>query len=377
MFQPRSQRSQLRDEITALLLRGGLIGLAAFAVALSFIVVPRLLGTIWPTAQEQTGFRGTGMLRIEFEQDLAGLGEVNQLPDDFMGGPIPPEEGEQLAGDIYENVQVLGHLTDANFNRLMLAITEWVGQGEGCAYCHGDTGEFASDDIYSKVVARRTIEVTWAINEDWSSHVQETGVTCYTCHRGNQVPEYVWFLPEVNSRWAGSAARFQNLARPAQNMTSNYSTSLPVDALAIYLLEDSQPVAVHGLAALDQAGVSNASIYHTYQTYNLMMHFSSALGTNCTYCHNTRSLPVVEGLTPQWANAQIGRQMVLDINNAHVLATEEYLPAHRLGPLGDVAKVNCTTCHRGVVRPLGGQSMLPDWPELASREPIYEAAAPE
>jgi photosynthetic reaction center cytochrome c subunit len=42
-----------------------------------------------------------------------------------------------------------------------------------------------------------------------------------------------------------------------------------------------------------------------------------------------------------------------------------------------VAKVNCTTCHRGAVRPLGGQSMLPDWPELASREPIYEAAAPE
>jgi photosynthetic reaction center cytochrome c subunit len=373
MFEPRNPRSQLRDEITSLLLRGALIGLAAFALAIAFVVIPRQLGSIYPTVQEQTGFRGTGMERVKFEADLAALGEANRLPDDYMGGPIPPEPGEPLAGDIYENVQILGHLTDANFNRLMLAITEWVAQDEGCAYCHGDTGEFASDDVYAKVVSRKMIEMVWDINENWTGHVQETGVTCWTCHRGAQVPEYIWFLPEANSRWAGSAARFQNLARPAQNMTSNYSTSLPVDALEVYLLEDSQPVAIHGLTALDTEGASNASIYHAYQTYNLMMHFSSALGVNCTYCHNTRSLPDPEGFTPQWANAQIGRQMVLGINNDHILSTEEFLPEHRLGPLGDVAKVNCTTCHRGVNKPLGGQSMLADWPELASRNPVYSA----
>ncbi len=39
-------------------------------------------------------------------------------------------------------------------------------------------------------------------------------------------------------------------------------------------------------------------------------------------------------------------------------------PAHRLGVLGDVAKVNCTTCHQGVFKPLYGESMAKDYPEL-------------
>jgi photosynthetic reaction center cytochrome c subunit len=372
MMDDNKTRSQVRDEITGLMLRGGLIGLCAFALAIAFMVVPRQLGNIDPTVQEQTGFRGTGMARIEFVRELEQLAALNALPDDYMGGPIPPEPGEQLAGDIYENVQILGHLTDANFNRLMLAITEWVSPEEGCAYCHGDTGEFASDDIYAKVVSRNMIQMTWAINEEWDAHVAETGVTCYTCHRGNNVPEYVWNLPVPHSNWAGPTPRYQNVAMPNQTMTSNYSTALPIDALRVYLLEDSQPVGVHGLEPRDTAGVSNASIYHTYQTYNLMMHFSSGLGVNCTYCHNTRSLPLVEGHTPQWANAQIGRQMVLEVNNLHILPTEPLLPEHRLGPLGDVAKVNCSTCHQGVPKPLGGQSPLADWPELASQTPVYE-----
>jgi photosynthetic reaction center cytochrome c subunit len=41
-------------------------------------------------------------------------------------------------------------------------------------------------------------------------------------------------------------------------------------------------------------------------------------------------------------------------------------PAERLGPQGDVAKLNCATCHQGAFKPLYGQSMLKDHPELAS-----------
>ena len=40
-------------------------------------------------------------------------------------------------------------------------------------------------------------------------------------------------------------------------------------------------------------------------------------------------------------------------------------PEGRLGPTGDVAKINCATCHQGVSKPLHGVSMLPDYPELA------------
>eukprot|EP01041_Mallomonas_annulata_P041336 gene41336-65399_t len=37
------------------------------------------------------------------------------------------------------------------------------------------------------------VEMTQHINADWKTHVAGTGVTCYTCHRGNPVPQNVWF----------------------------------------------------------------------------------------------------------------------------------------------------------------------------------------
>jgi len=43
------------------------------------------------------------------------------------------------------------------------------------------------------VVARRMIQMTQRINVDWKPHVADTGVTCYTCHRGNNIPANVWF----------------------------------------------------------------------------------------------------------------------------------------------------------------------------------------
>jgi photosynthetic reaction center cytochrome c subunit len=50
-----------------------------------------------------------------------------------------------------------------------------------------------------------------------------------------------------------------------------------------------------------------------------------------------------------------------------------------LGVLGDVAKVNCATCHQGVFKPLYGESMAKDYPELTgvmSHETAPAAAAP-
>ena len=43
-------------------------------------------------------------------------------------------------------------------------------------------------------------------------------------------------------------------------------------------------------------------------------------------------------------------------------------PEQRLGPTGDVAKANCATCHQGAYKPLNGQSMLKDFPELATTD---------
>ena len=45
----------------------------------------------------------------------------------------------------------------------------------------------------TKVIARRMFQMTKHINQDWTQHVAQTGVTCYTCHRGRPVPAQVWF----------------------------------------------------------------------------------------------------------------------------------------------------------------------------------------
>jgi len=352
----KKTRNQIRDEIAGLMFRGALIGIIAFTAAVAFMVIPRQLGRIWPVETVQTGFRGTGMEVVDFVSDSEALAAAN-IPPVATSVPIPPEPGEPLARDVYPNSEPLGHLTVRNYDRLVAQMREWVGN---------DT-LFSEEENYATEVARLMIPMTWNINENWDGHVADTAVTCYTCHRGEQVPANVWNIPEPLNDWAGPSAMFQNQAR-----ASTYSTTLPVDALQTYLLEDEQLVGVHGYSSRDEDDSSNASIYHTYQTYALMMHFANSLGVNCTYCHNTRSPADPAGYTPQWGTAQLGRIMVQEINNEYILATEPLLPPERLGPLGDVAKVNCTTCHQGATKPLLGQSMVAEWPELISSEPVYE-----
>ena len=94
---------------------------------------------------------------------------------------------------------------------------------------------------------------------------------------------------------------------------------------------------------------------------------------NCTFCHNTRSFAAWDQSTPQRATAWYGIRMVRDLNE-HVLdPLRAPLPPHRWGALGDGPKVNCTTCHQGVYKPLFGVSQLKDYQELAG---VVPAAAP-
>src|SRR6056297_2524672 len=140
------------------------VGAAGGAVFLAAMIVA--WGQPYATESQQTGPRGTGMHVQEFVSHLEA-GDPTVL-DYYQDEPFYPEEGEELAGDIYENVQVLGNLTDANFNRLMNAITLWVAPDEGCTYCHAgaNDGEYADDDLYTKVVARSMIQMTQNINQN-------------------------------------------------------------------------------------------------------------------------------------------------------------------------------------------------------------------
>ncbi|MEP3784708.1 photosynthetic reaction center cytochrome PufC [Ascidiaceihabitans sp.] len=344
----------------------GAVGSAIFAAAL--IVT---WGNPAQTSSMQTGPRGTGMSVPEFNVALAKA-DPDIANFDTADEPWIPEGDEDLAKDIYQNVQVLGDLTEDNFNRVMAAMTQWIAPEEGCAYCHGDSDleDYGNDDLYTKVVSRRMIEMTQAINEEWDGHVnanKEVGVTCYTCHRGEHVPSNIWFrINPVNAKTAGWSAN-QNRAT-----SLSQSTSLPSDALEKYLLEE-ETIAVHSLESRE-AGVPGqddyASIQDTERTYSLMNYFANSLGVNCVFCHNSRAFYDGGQVTPQWGTASLGILMVQEINNDYLVPLKDTYPANRLGPIyADAPKAACKTCHKGYQQPLQGLNVIENYPELASSEP--------
>ena len=349
-----------------------LLGALGTAVTVAAFLV--VVGQPFKTDSLQTGPRGTGMSRAEFVSDLAKPDPTIEVM--YTEDPWIPEGGEALAGDIYENVQVLGALTEDNFNRVMLAMTDWVSPEQGCAYCHGNVEleEYGNDDLYTKVVARRMIEMTQVINEDWDGHVnanKQVGVTCYTCHRGQNVPSDIWFsLGSVNEAAAGWSA-IQNRV----TVQSQY-TSLPSDALETFLLDYGR-ISVSNLEAhvAERPNEDGVTTWQdTERTYSLMNYVANSLGVNCVFCHNSRAFYDVEQVTPQWSTAQLGIAMVQDINNEFLVPLESEYPPERLGPVfADAPKVACKTCHKGYQQPLQGTNVIADWPELATTgEPVYE-----
>ena len=316
-----------------------------------------------PVNMVQHGYRGTAMAEVYNPRALATQADLNKLPD-----PIAPAAAEgPRAKDVFKNVKLLGELSVGEFSRHMVAITSWVAPKEGCVYCH-NAADFADDSKYTKVVARRMIEMTQHINSDWKTHVAETGVTCYTCHRGNGVPQNIWFnTANVDNpkRLMGYSAG-QNLVAPAAA-----DASLPGDPFTPFL-DEAAGIRVIGTTALP-AG-NRQSIKQTEWTYSLMMHMSQSLGVNCTYCHNTRSFAEWDQSSPQRGTAWYGIRMARDLNKDYLGSLASVFPPERLGPQGDVAKLNCATCHQGAFKPLYGQSMLKDHPELASAVKVSVAA---
>lgn len=303
----------------------------------------------------QRGYRGVAMGQIYEPSALAQKVSDNQVP-----GYLPqlPAVGPK-ASVAYKNVQVLGDLSVGQFTRTMASITQWVAPQQGCNYCH-NPANMASDEKYTKVVARRMIQMTQRVNVNWQQHVQATGVVCYTCHRGNNIPVNYWF-DEVPLKTGGVTEA--NMGVNGANHVLG-EASLPHDAFAPYL-ERAENIRVNGTQALP--GTNRQSIKNAEWTYALMMHFSTALGVNCTYCHNSRAFADWTQSTPQRVTAWYGIRMVRDLNDNYMDPLHTVFPDYRLGPSGDTAKVNCTTCHQGAYKPLLGVSMAKDFPELGGQ----------
>lgn len=316
-----------------------------------------------PKVTSQNGYRGTGMDHIQTKSTLAKNAVANYIPPPPY--PLEARDGP-LATAQYQNVKVLTDLSADEFNRLMLSITEWVAPKEqGCNYCH-NPANMASDEVYQKVVARRMIQMTRNINTNWQSHVQQTGVTCWTCHRGKGVPEYKWAGLAPEGKTIRGMKHYQNT--PDKNV--GYS-SLPHNIYEPYLL-GAKNVRVGSPGAYGPGAA--VPIQNAEQTYGLMMRVSTALGVNCTYCHNTNNFTSWNTSNPARVTAWYGIRMARNINGEYIQPLAGVFPASGKGPQGDPWKVNCMTCHQGVNKPLGGVSMLKDHPALAGSR--FDKAVP-
>lgn len=337
----------------------------AYAAVAAAAVVVVLTLELPPVSTQQTGYRGLGIEQVNTVRHLDAQAAANQLPP--VVDPVPPDGTK--SSEVYQNVQVLGDLNSAEFTRLMQAITEWVAPVEGCAYCHADGEELSCDSLYTKVVARRMLQMTQHLNSDWgANHVAPAGVTCYTCHRGQNVPQAIWFKnpgPQQAQGFAGGKAG-QNTPE-----ASNGHSSLPFDPFTPFLLGDRN-IRIISTEALPET--NRSSIKQAEWTYAQMIYQSEALGVNCTYCHNSRSFFAWDQSSPARTKAWYGIRLARDLNNAYLEPLQPVYPPHRLGPTGDAPKVNCATCHRGANKPLLGQSILKDYQGLGPYTPGPTAA---
>ncbi len=347
--------------------KGGLVLVGAAGAALLGLAMI-LHFELPPVQTVQRGYRGTAMVENYHPADVRAFVAANAVP---VSLPALPAAGAK-AGDAYKNVQVLGSLSVGQFTRLMVSITQWVAPKGGCAYCH-NVANMADDGLYTKVVARRMIQMVQHINADYQPHVAQTGVTCYTCHRGNPVPSQIWFHDPGPSHPSGMVETGvgKNFAAGSVN-----NSSLPYDPFTPFL-EKVTAVGADGIRVQSEValpGTDASSIKQAEWTYALMIHFSQSLGVNCTYCHNSRSFGDWSQSTPQRVVAWHGIRMVRDLNTNYLDSLHDVFPAGRLGPTGDSPKLNCATCHQGVYKPLLGVSMVQSFPELKAPLPPYVRA---
>ena len=109
------------------------------------------------------------------------------------------QQKSQIRADegVFHNLQVFPqNITHDELISAMRGFTR--GLGTRCDHCHvanppgsKEQFDFPSDAKPEKKVARTMLRMTRAANADYVSKVNAHGgtVTCWTCHRGNTVPE--------------------------------------------------------------------------------------------------------------------------------------------------------------------------------------------
>ena len=335
-----------------------LIGLVAVAAFVLF--VPTWTGP--PKTAREVGF----------PQQMLFTGKVEQADFNRVPTPLPPAtDGGPAATAVYKNVQVLTDVSAAEFMRLQTAITAWVAPKQGCAFCHAGT-DYASDAVPAKLAARVMLRMTRHINSDWSNHVAQAGVTCYTCHRGRPVPAEIWFpsSPPPHNTFLGRQENWQEAADTVRKF-------FPDASYSEYLLDD-EPIAAQS-TTVEHSNTVAAQV-EVKRIYEMMMTMSDGIGVNCGYCHNSRNFQSWAESTPfRWVGYYAIR-MVRDLNRNFLLPIAAIipqtrtlegqtrlpvLPAREAGSQLGNGLVLCATCHMGSTKPMGGANMLHDYPGLS------------
>jgi len=305
------------------------IAASAMVLLLSACVGERQTDTV------QVGYRGVAMEQNYTRDDVKSAFAQVKIPD-----PLPPA-GESPPGPLpWRNVQVLNDVSPTEFLRTMTAMTTWVAGTGNCAYCHNVAALWSDTlpdgkPIYTKLVARRMLQMTRQINGQYPQHVKNTGVTCYTCHLGKPLPNGLWFYTDQN------------------------------DYLRHYLDRDGARVISQ---AMRPSGTGNlSSVKQAEWTYALMISQSKSLGVNCTYCHNSRQFASWTQAPAARVTAYHGILMLREVNATYLSPLQAVYPSVRLGALGDAPKAQCVTCHNGNYKPLYGAQMVKHYPALWGR----------
>jgi photosynthetic reaction center cytochrome c subunit len=295
--------------------------------------------------------------------------------------PLPPAPANgQAATQAYTNIKVLTDVSAPEFMRLQQAITQWVAPKQGCSFCH-QGNDYASDANPHKQAARLMIAMVRHINAGWASHVQPSGVTCFTCHRGQPVPAETWF--------PSNPAPIRHFIAKQENWQENGDTVrkfFPDAGWELYLLQDT-PISVQSITALPSHTVASQIV--AKRVYEMMMQMSDGIGVNCGFCHNSRVLQSWAQSSPYRWNGYSGIKLTQDLNRNYLLRLAglvpqdraiidetalPVLPARDVNPQRGNGLIVCATCHYARPAPLGGAAMLKDYPGLTDPPPAKAAA---
>ncbi len=352
-----------------------LAGTAAVVLAIVAIKVPDWHGP---------GVHGTQMgYRANSSVQFASRAETAPINVDVPGALPPAATGGPMATEKYKNVKVLTDVSAAEFDRLQVALTAWVSPKQGCGFCH-DGSNYESDAKPTKLAARRMLEMTRYINAAWKTHVQPSGMTCFTCHRGQPIPQEVWWPRQTAPVQRGIDK--QDIWNEAGDTVSRF---FPNNGFAEYYLQDN-PVAGQSTTALRSNRVADAVVHA--RIYEMMMQMSLQIGVNCGFCHNSRAFADWSQSSPYRWVGYYSLNMMRDLNRTYLLPFAQILPQQRelvrrnplpvipafqTGPQSGSALLTCETCHYRLVKPLNGVNMLKDYPGLTGKQPDAKDSDPD